>query len=480
VAVAPPGQGFSAPQIISGRFPTAPAVAVSPSGQALLAYLQHDNSDQNDLVEAAVRGASSATFSTPQTISRAAENASAPHVAISGAGYGIVAWPSEVQLPPSTIQYKPEVVVNPTGSSTFPAVKELAGATGAVGDVIPAVTSDGGARVIWSSGATYPTANTLLAETAPPFGDFGAQQTLSTSLQSDPTLVANQAGDALAAWRDSDGTDDRIRAAAAAPGGPFDSPQYVSPAGLETFYGVSLGIDEQGNGIASWRPIDPNTSQRSVVIAGYDAVGPKLNALSIPGSAVVNRPVTFSVAPTDVWSQVVSTQWNFGDGQMSGARSPLHLFGSPGHFGPSVTATDAVGNSTTAAGAITVAPAPALNKPRISRAKLSRRRFRAARGRGASVATAVGTKVSFTLSQLATMQFHVERCAKLRHHKCRRYKVMKGSFSRGGGQGRNVVRFTGRLRKRPLKPGLYRLDLRASTRGAKSATKRLAFQIVKR
>jgi hypothetical protein len=165
---------------------------------------------------------------------------------------------------------------------------------------------------------------------------------------------------------------------------------------------------------------------------------------------------------------------------MSGARSPLHLFGSPGHFGPSVTATDAVGNSTTAAGAITVAPAPALKKPRISRAKLSRRRFRAARGRGASVATAVGTQVSFTLSQLATMQFHVERCAKLRHHKCRRYKVMKGSFSKGGGQGRNVVRFTGRLRKRPLKPGLYRLDLRASTRGAKSATKRLAFQIVKR
>jgi hypothetical protein len=57
---------------------------------------------------------------------------------------------------------------------------------------------------------------------------------------------------------------------------------------------------------------------------------------------------------------------------------------------------------------------------------------------------------------------------------------MRGSVSKGGGAGRDSVRFTGRWRKKPLRPGLYRLDLQASTRGVKSATTRLAFQIVRR
>ena len=37
--------------------------------------------------------------------------------------------------------------------------------------------------------------------------------------------------------------------------------------------------------------------------------------------------------------------------------------------------------------------------------------------------------VRFTLSEASTMTFRVEQCKKLRHHKCVRYKLVKGKVT---------------------------------------------------
>ncbi|MFL5868405.1 MAG: Calx-beta domain-containing protein, partial [Thermoleophilaceae bacterium] len=83
-----------------------------------------------------------------------------------------------------------------------------------------------------------------------------------------------------------------------------------------------------------------------------------------------------------------------------------------------------------------------------------------------------GTKVSYRLSEAATTRFTVERrragrrvgrsCKKPtrrnRHkRRCKRFVRVRGSFSHRGGAGRNNFHFSGRMRRRKLAPGRYRL-----------------------
>lgn len=103
----------------------------------------------------------------------------------------------------------------------------------------------------------------------------------------------------------------------------------------------------------------------------------------------------------------------------------------------------------------------------------------AAAARGGSVQSAarrrripVDTTVAFTLNESATVRFTVRRarpgrrvgrrCVKprksnRRRRKCTRYVRVKGSFSVAGVAGKNRFRFTGRMRRRKLARGRYRL-----------------------
>ena len=123
-------------------------------------------------------------------------------------------------------------------------------------------------------------------------------------------------------------------------------------------------------------------------------------------------------------------------------------------------------------GAITGADTTA---PRVTAPTLSRRTFRAAsRGPSAVAAAAVGTKVSYTLSEPATSRFRVQR------RKGGRYVMLRGRFKHTGSMGKNHFKFTGRLRGRKLRPGRYRLVMVAVDAAAnKSPTKRLKFRIVR-
>ena len=121
------------------------------------------------------------------------------------------------------------------------------------------------------------------------------------------------------------------------------------------------------------------------------------------------------------------------------------------------------------------ASGPDTTAPGVTAPTLSRRTFRAAsRGPSAVAARAVGTKVSYTLSEPATSRFRVER------RKGGRHVTLRGRFKHAGNRGRNRFRFTGRLRGRKLRPGPYRLVMVAVDAAAnKSPTQRLRFRIVR-
>jgi Ca2+-binding RTX toxin-like protein len=134
--------------------------------------------------------------------------------------------------------------------------------------------------------------------------------------------------------------------------------------------------------------------------------------------------------------------------------------------------------------------------PRLTGFRLSRGKFAAApRGPSARPArTRIGAKVSFTLSENATVAFGVERrragrrvggrCRKPTRRNRSRGRCnlrLKGGFSRTAEQGSNSFRFTGRLRRRKLQPARYYL-VATATDGARNRAKpsRIPFTIARR
>jgi hypothetical protein len=131
-------------------------------------------------------------------------------------------------------------------------------------------------------------------------------------------------------------------------------------------------------------------------------------------------------------------------------------------------------------------------KPRISLLLLSPASFTAA-NIGGSVASAVGTRVVYRVSEKSTLRFGAERATSGRRsgkacvrrtarnakkRKCTRYVAVKGSFTRTATKGLHVFRFTGRLAGHTLGRGVYRL-VAVATDPAKnrSAAVRRSFKI---
>jgi hypothetical protein len=105
--------------------------------------------------------------------------------------------------------------------------------------------------------------------------------------------------------------------------------------------------------LAVWQRFDG--SMTVVQAVARDAAGPQMRGLSVPVAGTVRQPVAFAVTPFDVWSATASTVWSFGDdaGGVGGA-DVTHSFLHTGNYDVSVTSEDAVGNSTTASGTITI------------------------------------------------------------------------------------------------------------------------------
>lgn len=162
-------------------------------------------------------------------------------------------------------------------------------------------------------------------------------------------------------------------------------------------------------------------------------------------------------------------------------------------------AADRYGNTATASITVTLAGGD-LTAPVITKAKLSRKKFRVGKKATAKVAarrkrTKTGSKLTYTVSEDATVTVTVSRESKGRRvgRKCRvatrkrrsrkactRLKL-SGTLRRGVKAGKRSLTFSGRIGKKALKTGRYRMTLLAADRaGNKSKPVSLRFRIVKR
>ena len=141
--------------------------------------------------------------------------------------------------------------------------------------------------------------------------------------------------------------------------------------------------------------------------------------------------------------------------------------------GVTLAATGAYGSFVTA----TAPPAPVtvqdLTPPKLTAMGLAPRTFKAANSGPSLMASGkAGTRVTFTLTEAATVSFRIERAGpgRMVNGRCRRqtgatssgkpctyYMTLPGGFTWHGKLGVNVVRLTGRLNNRRLASGSYRL-----------------------
>jgi PKD domain len=190
----------------------------------------------------------------------------------------------------------------------------------------------------------------------------------------------DDAGDATVVWTEGQGINSALDAAAR----PAATAVWSPPGAISTPGGFNnssrLAVDPDGDAFVVWPFIAGVGSGRPIRFAAYDAAGPALRSLSIPGAGTAGEPVAFSVAPLDAISAVVATTWSFGDGGSAGTAAATHAYGSPGTYAVTVTAVDAAGNTSSASGQVTVSaaatvksspPPPGPTPPRTLRVKVS-------------------------------------------------------------------------------------------------------------
>lgn len=175
-----------------------------------------------------------------------------------------------------------------------------------------------------------------------------------------------------------------------------------------------------------------------------------------------------STTPT-VGAAIVRYDWDFGDGTQLSSTTPtvLHRYKQAGVFDAKVTAVDGEGCPsrrvfdgmvTLCSGPLSTAGTASVDTPpAITKLKLSKRRFSPGRK----------IKIKFRLSEKSRVTFTVKKGRKT-----------VGTFRANGRRGNNSVKFNGRIKRKSLKSGRYKLVVQARDRkGGKSTPKTARFSV---
>lgn len=244
-----------------------------------------------------------------------------------------------------------EAKARPAGGSFEAGAENVYGPASAAFEPSVALDGDGNAVAVWQSQVGGKVG--VLEAERPAGGSFGGPRVLSepgTSATA-PTLAVTARGEALVGWVRG-GATSQVEATARPPGGDFGDPLPLSPpAGEIDLTDPTLAVDGQGNAVALWRLLKGGYV---VEVAGYDAAGPVLSGLELPATGTTGSPLAFSVTPLDVWSPPASATWYFGDGATAPGAAAVHAYAKPGDYRATVTGADALGNISSASGAISI------------------------------------------------------------------------------------------------------------------------------
>lgn len=231
------------------------------------------------------------------------------------------------------------------------------------------------------------------------------------------------------------------------------------------------------------------------LIARYIAdQAPTASFTAAPNPVDRGQAVAFDgSASADPDGTIVSHEWDFGDGSAATGATSSHSYATAGTYTAKLTVRDGYGVSSATTKAIIV-NAPFI-PPVLSGLAIKPSRFPAA-PRGGSIAQKrkTGATISYSDSQAARTTFTAYRALPGRRRgrrcvrptarnrgakRCTRYVRVRGSFSHVDTVGKNSFRFTGRIRRRALKPGRYRLRATPLVGGKAGRTVAIRFRIIR-
>jgi hypothetical protein len=330
------------------------------------------------------------------------------------------------------------------------------------------VGAGGGSVLAWARGPS--TLNrTVEACIRPPAGPCGPKQPLASGAVIAPVAAMGAGGDAVAAWRRFTATGNAGEASFAR-GGTFGALHELGTGSAVAVSPEATAVDPMGDAVlATERSTGPDRVIEAFV---NDSAAPSIANVSIP-SGEPGDPLAFGATVTDVWSPFTAI-WDFGDGPSALGPGATHAYARTGSFNAVLTAADSEGNAATQGGTVGVRRIP----PRILSFGMTHRRFavgaRATPLSGARRRVPVGTIFRFKLSEAATARIAIQR------KRGRKWKKI-GTLKRRAPAGPKRVKFSGRLRRKPLAAGRYRAVL-VATDSAKNRSKprRLGFTVVRR
>ena len=222
-------------------------------------------------------------------------------------------------------------------------------------------------------------------------------------------------------------------------------------------------LDEQrGFGLTSgpagfWTEFGCPTGEQRQVVIGSEPLDWNCDDLTSPSLVVadVNLSGAFENMPGHLdWPALRFAAGEIGDG------ARVQLATTPGGDEPPFSEVLAAARRITGAVAPTPAASPSTptttSLAAVTALSIRPNRFQAVRKRGRSLGSPRRARVTYTLTRPSAVRFTVTR---LRPGK----KPTKiGGFRHVGAPGKNVVGFTGRINRRPLKPGRYRLTASAA------------------
>jgi PKD domain len=352
----PAGGTWSAPVSLSagGQEAREPEVAMDPEGAATAVW-RYEYESAHFVIQGSTSSPGGA-WSVPADLSEEAGSASEPSVAVDSSGGATAVWRR-----PTGIYNVVESSTRPAGGSwSSPVELSEAGQNASYADI--AVAPGGNATAVW---CRFDGIDSIAQSSSRPVdGSWSEPVDLSEAGQSayETEIAVGPGGSAIAAWSRFDGSFRIVQSATRRAGGAWSDPADLSEEGEDAFE-PDLAFDSQGDATAVW--YRGNGSDEIVQAAGYDAAGPQLRSLSIPAAGTAGQPVYFSVSPLDVWSVVAGTSWTFGDGGAAGGAAVSHVYAAPGTYPVTVTGTDALGSSTSAAGSIAIAAAPVAPQRRV-------------------------------------------------------------------------------------------------------------------
>jgi hypothetical protein len=331
---------------ISGQEARDPRLAVDAGGDTAATWEAIVGGEE--IVQSASRPAGG-PWSTPVAVTAAGEEGALAEVGIDTAGNVTAAW-ERTDAATRVIRESDR-----GGSGSWSAPRRLS--PSGVSSFAPEVAVDpgGDAAVAWQRNNGAEVAIEAAARSG--LGPWGSAVPVSPSgafaqLQK---VGIDAAGNAILVWREGKLPSTAIDAAARPAGGVWGSPVVISTPGGEDEL-PQLTVDPGGDAIAVWERFDGADS--AIQSAAFDAVGPSLRSLSIPSSGTVGTPVSFSVSAQDAISPVVATTWTFGDGGSAATAGAGHAYAAPGTYLVTVNAVDAVGNTSSASGQVTISAAP--------------------------------------------------------------------------------------------------------------------------